>query len=235
MNRFQKTSNPVGRALIASALFGFLFAAFAIVLPVQPAQAATPTPGGQAPISFQPVKPHDERDHGEEEDGDDDGDEHDGEDLHDHPERDGSLQIPPLVIKPKHDDRDGDDDSQGFVAPGVDPANPGASGLGGRYEVGPVAGGPGYPLGAAAGTLPEDFVEFAPDGGAPVGQNPIDIRNVNFDQPTPADVFMQSATVALGAMGIGALALVGVTASRGKLVRRPKTARPRNYDYTSAD
>lgn len=234
MNRFQPNSNPTGRSLVASALFGFLFAAFAIVLPVQPAQAATPTSGVQAPISFQPVKPHDERDHDEDEDGDDDGHE-DGEDLHDHPERDGSLQIPPLVIKPKHDDRDGDDDAQGFLAPGADPANPGASGFGGRYEVGPVAGGPGDPLGAAAGTLPQDFVDFAPDGGAPVGQNPIDIRNVNFDQPTPAAVFMQSATVALGAMGIGALVLVGLTASRGKLFRRNRPAEAKAVDYHSAD
>jgi hypothetical protein len=189
MNRFRQTSNPVGRALVASVLFGFFFAAFTIALPMQPAQAAAPSPAGQTPIKFQPVKPHDERDHGEGEDGDED----DSDDLHDHSERDGSLQIPPLVIKPKHDDRDRDESGEGLGAPGADSADPGASGLGGRYEVGPVAGGPGYPLGAVAGTLPEDFVEFAPEGGAPVGHNPIDIRNVNFDQPTPCLLYTSDA------------------------------------------
>ena len=206
-----------------------------MTLTAKPADAAESTRSGLH-SETRPTKPLSDRDGQQDErDDDDEGEEgeyHHESDLHENDEHDGSLQIPPLVIKP-HGDNDEDHDTAGLANPNSG-STAGAAGFG-RYEVGPLSGGPGNPLGGVVGSVPEGFAGFAPEGGTPVGRKPIDLRNVNFSQPTPADVFMQSATVALGVMGVGAIALVGVTASRGKLLRRnPKPVADR-IEYTSAD
>lgn len=228
MNRFQRSTRPIGQTLVASALLVFFAALIATVLPSNPAKAVTQSSNQISRAETKPSKPHSDRDR----EGDSEDDEEEGEsgsEVHEHHDHEDSMQIPPLVIKPRGDsdgDRDGShgDDDQGFA---------GAAG-GTPYDLKPVTGGPGDPLGGVAGVTPEGFAGFAP-GGSPVGRHPIDLKQVNFSQPTPADVFMQSATVALGAMGVGALALVGVTASRGKLLRRNQPAQAKTIDYTSAD
>lgn len=218
----------MGQTLIASALLVFLTALIATVLPANPAKAAIQPESRISKDDTKSSKLHSDREReGESEDDEEEGES--GSEVHEHHDHEGSLQIPPLVIKPRGDsdgDRGGsnDDDEQGFA---------GAAG-GTPYDLRPVTGGPGDPLGGVAGVTPEGFAGFAP-GGSPVGRHPIDLKQVSFSQPTPADVFMQSATVALGAMGVGALALVGVTASRGKLLRRNQPAQAKTIDYTSAD
>jgi hypothetical protein len=235
MNRFQRSDRPLSQTLVAVVLLSVLSALSSLTLLASPASAAESTQPGLHSDS-RPAKPLSDRDgkqdEGDDEDEDEEGEYHHESDLHEDHEHDGSLQIPPLVIKPSGDD-DEDHGTTGLANPNSG-STAGAAGFG-RYEVGPLAGGPGNPLGGAVGSAPEGFAGFAPEGGTPVGHKPIDLRNVNFSQPTPADVFMQSATVALGVMGVGALALVGVTASRGKLLRRnPKPVADR-IEYTSAD
>ena len=227
MNRFQRSSKPMGQTLIASVLLVFFTALVATVLPANPAKASTQPESRISKDETKSSKLHSDRDREDEsEDGEEEGES--GSEVREHDDHEGSLQIPPLVIKPRGDsdgDRGGShDDDQGFA---------GAAG-GTPYDLRPVTGGPGDSLGGLAGVTPEGFAGFAP-GGSPVGRHPIDLKQVSFSQPTPADVFMQSATVALGAMGVGALALVGVTASRGKLLRRNQPAQAKTIDYTSAD
>lgn len=225
----------MSQTLVAVVLLSTLAAFSSLTLLASPASAAESTNSGLHSDS-RPAKPISDRDgnqdEGDDEDEDEEGEYHHESNLHEDHEHDGSLQIPPLVIKPRGDDDD-DHGTTGLANPNSG-STAGAAGFG-RYEVGPLAGGPGNPLGGVAGSLPEGFAGFAPEGGTPVGHKPIDLRNVNFSQPTPADVFMQSATVALGVMGVGALALVGVTASRGKLLRRNTKPVADRIEYTSAD
>ena len=228
MNRFQPNSNPTGRSLVAS--FGFVSLAIglfvsllALMVPATASHAASPQ--GIGSVGAHPAKPHNDRDN---EDGENEDPNDIGSEIREQHGHEGSMQIPPLVIKPRGGSGDG--------GPGGDdgPAGSGAAGFG-HYDVAPVTGGPGDPLGGVPGANAGGSVKFDPEGGTPVGRHPIDLKHVNFSQPTPADVFMQSATVALGAMGIGALILVGLTASRGKLFRRNRPAEAKAVDYNSAD
>ena len=225
MNRFQRSTRPIGQALVASTLLVFFAALIAAVLPSNPAKAVTESSNQISRAETKPSKPHSDRDN---EDGNKEDEGDIGSEVREQHDHEGSLQIPPLVIKPRDGaniDRSGSrDGDQGFAgAAGSTP-----------YDLAPVSGGPGDPLGGISGATPEGFAGFTP-GGSPVGRHPIDLKQVKFSQPTPADVFMQSATVALGVMGVGALALVGVTASRGKLLRRKNVAQSKTVDYNSAD
>ncbi len=57
----------------------------------------------------------------------------------------------------------------------------------------------------------------------PAGNVPVDPKSIKANQGTPADVFFNSATVGLGVMGAGALALGGFAVRRSiKLRKDPK-------------
>lgn len=132
------------------------------------------------------------------------------------------------------DDESDDDGNGGFILPGpIDPSNPnpspqpsnpltsnnptGASVSSANYSVSPVAGMPGQP--PTLGAQPPASARNLNPEAAP----PAQIQQVRGPQRTPADVFMESATVGLLAVGSGALALGGVAGVRAiKFRRNPK-------------
>jgi len=133
------------------------------------------------------------------------------------------------------DGEDGDDDEGGFVVPGPNPSarpnsssSPGASSAPGNmsddainqdqpnsYAVSPI--------GTSTDPASEKTVE---DGDAdlnPEAAPAVNLANVRTSVKTPADVFMESATLALAALGIGAVAMGGVASTRAiRLRRNPK-------------
>lgn len=180
-------------------------------------------------------------------------DDEDGENEHESDHHEGHHQIPPVIIRPHeggHDDADeedsegsddneseSDDDNGGFVlpGPGVDPfpsPNPstdpsaapsvlndptGASVSTTAYSVSPVTG-----LGVeSVGMNQQSSAETRSLN--PEAAPPAQIQQVRGAQRTPADVFIESATVGLLAVGAGAIALGGVAGVRAiKLRRNPK-------------
>ena len=59
---------------------------------------------------------------------------------------------------------------------------------------------------------------------------PVELGTVQPAKKTPADVFVESATVGVGAMAVGAVALGAVAVTRGARARREKNA---EYLYSS--
>ena len=186
----------------------------------------------------------DEGDEDDEDEGDDDGWGH--EDNH---------SLPPVVIRPHGDDDDedededegddedededeGDDDEGGFVlpvTPGVDPsAAPSTSpydsnrnGTGATYSVSPLlpTGVPASPLAPSGSEQVVGANAINPDA-APA----IDPKSIRTSAKTPADVFMESATWGLVAMGAGALALGSAAGVKTLSARRKPNA---DYFYDS--
>ena len=187
----------------------------------------------------------------------------DDENEHESDHHEGHHQIPPVVIRPHHedsedegdddgedgawgssgdgegDDNESDDDNGGFVVPGpaplpgvIDPSplpapapdqvhalnDPtGASVTVSNYSVSPISGIANDAL--AVGQPPVSAGRSLNPEAAP----PVAIEQVRGPQRTPADVFMESATVGLLAVGAGAVALGGVAGVRAiKLRRNPK-------------
>lgn len=133
----------------------------------------------------------------------------------DRPKRHGDhddfkIGVPPMVITPYEDDsdgEDGDDDDDGVKT-------------GPAFKVAPPQGGAGV-----SGTVPDtsgnqQVIEPNTSAFDPNANQPIDMQNINPTSKTPADVFMESAQVGVGAMAAGA-AVLGVTAAvRGARFRR---------------
>lgn len=177
-------------------------------------------------------------------------DEDDDKDEHESEHHEGHHQIPPVIIRPHQGDGEGDDDDEsygssddesdddgegGFIIPGlIDPSNPNqdltpsadplisndptnASVSTANYSISPVAGAPGQPN--AIGAQPPANTRNLNPEAAP----PVQIQQVRGPQRTPADVFMESATFGLIAVGAGAIALGGVAGARAiNLRRNPK-------------
>ncbi len=163
----------------------------------------------------------------------------------DHENHESHHQIPPVVIRPNDgdDDEDDNDDHEseheggnGFVAPGpvtpIGPTPPGGdynglqnnsivdlnnvqvSSQSRNYRVSPV-GKSGtqtqlQPAPVSAKGLPLD-PEAAP---------PVEVASMQLTGKTPADVFMESATIALAALGVGAVAMGSVASARALRLRR---------------
>jgi hypothetical protein len=122
----------------------------------------------------------------------------------------------------------GDDDVGGFVIPGpsatpnpsstsvsTDPStgNNGASPIQpNNYDVSPI----GTSTNAVTNQPAEDAATALNPEAAPV----VNLASVRTSVKTPADVFMESATIALAALGIGAVAMGGVASSRAIRIRR---------------
>jgi hypothetical protein len=181
----------------------------------------------------------DEEDEGDEDEGDEDGWGH--EDNH---------SLPPVVIRPHGDDDDEDedededeedDDEDGFVlptTPGVDPSaapstspyNSNSNATGANYSVSPllpsvVPGSPLLPLAPGGSDQVVGANAINPDA-APA----IDPASIRTSAKTPADVFMESATWGLVAMGAGALALGSAAGVKTLSARRKPNA---DYFYDS--
>jgi hypothetical protein len=153
--------------------------------------------------------------------------------------------IPPVVIRPhqegdEYGEGDGDDDDED-AAGGTLPPMPGATPTPGATED-PTRGEEGFvpeanqrgqfvvaPLGAPVtngdpGAAPK--VSKIDPQSAPA----ISMQGVKPATKTPSDIFMESATVGLTAMGVGAIALGGVAGVRAIRLRRNPTG---DYFYES--
>jgi hypothetical protein len=132
-----------------------------------------------------------------------------GHDDHDKPKRHGDddfqISVPPMVITP-------DDEEEG--------ENEGSEKPKSAFKVSPPQGGTD-----ATTTVPDvdgNQQVIEPNSAAfdPNANEPINVQNINPTKKTPADVFIESAQVGVGAMAAGA-AILGVTAAvRGSRFRR---------------
>ena len=121
---------------------------------------------------------------------------------------DFQISVPPMVITPDldgEDDEDGDDD-EGYPKS--------------AFKVSPPQGG--RDVNATVPDAEGNQQVIEPNSAAfdPNANQPIDMQNINPTKKTPADVFIESAQVGVGAMAAGA-AILGVTAAvRGSRFRR---------------
>jgi hypothetical protein len=117
------------------------------------------------------------------------------------------VAVPPMVITPDLDNDDEFDDD--------DSVNPKKS-----FKVAPPQGGAGV-----AGSVPDasgNQQVIEPNSAAfdPNANKPIEMRDMRPSKKTPADVFIESAQIGVGAMAAGA-AVLGVTAAvRGVRFRK---------------
>ena len=162
----------------------------------------------------------------DQEDGDHEDGDHEDSDNKSH-DGDNHGVIPPVVIK-HHDDGDDDKDDDGpgggkFVpVPGVTPApgaTPGALGSGasmrgGRYEIAPIDPS----MISQTGMIGESSTHGAHIDPAQVPA--VDVAGIDPTAKTPADIFMESATIGLTAMGVGAIALGGFAGVRAIRLRK---------------
>lgn len=127
--------------------------------------------------------------------------------------RDGDFQVavPPMVITPDNDDAQGDDD--GFNA------NPKQS-----FKVAPPGAGPAESVPDANGK--PQVIEPKTSAFDPNANKPIELADVRVTKKSPADVFIESAQIGVGAMAAGA-AVLGVTAA----VRGVRFRRQENTDF----
>lgn len=117
------------------------------------------------------------------------------------------VAVPPMVITPDSDDSaggQGSDDGKPNKAFKVSPPNNGAVG---QQSVPDTAGN-------------QQVIEPNSSAFDPNANRPIEMRNIHPTKKTPADVFIESAQIGVGAMAAGA-AVLGVTAAvRGSRLRR---------------
>lgn len=165
-----------------------------------------------------------------------------------------SLGLPPIVIHPEDDGEDDDaaetklPKTKPTLAPAptasatatVDPSiKTGTSSLKGGTLVSnpPTVAGNAQNSAVSPGSATGTASQQQPAGStnsvvSPNEATPIDIEKAEISRQTDADKFIEAATLSLGAMGIGALALGAVTVIRGKRQLKEQAA---EYQYTSAD
>jgi Ni/Co efflux regulator RcnB len=217
--------------------------ALAVAFAVLGTPLALAAPASAAPISTTSSPIFTDRDHEDEDDEDDeDEDDEDGwghEDNH---------SLPPVVIRPHGDhdeyedeDDDEEDDEGGFVlpstpgaapsvAPNISPYDSNSNATGANYSVSPlspsvVPGSPTSPLSPNGSDQVVGANAINPDA-APA----IDPASIRTTAKTPADVFMESATWGLVAMGAGALAIGSAAGVKSLSARRKPNA---DYFYDS--
>jgi hypothetical protein len=215
--------------------------ALAVAFAVLGTPLALAAPASAAPISTTSSPIFTDRDHEDDDDEDEDEDGWGHEDNH---------SLPPVVIRPHGDDDEGDDegddeedgdDEGGFVLPGTPGAEPSAdpsaspydstsTATGANYSVSPlipsvVPGSPTSPLSPSGSEQVVGANAINPDA-APA----IDPASIRTTAKTPADVFMESATWGLVAMGAGALAIGSAAGVKSLSARRRPNA---DYFYDS--
>ena len=215
--------------------------ALAVAFAVLGTPLALAAPASAAPISTTSSPIFTDRAHEDDDDEDEDEDGWGHEDNH---------SLPPVVIRPHGDDDEGDDegddeedgdDEGGFVLPGTPGAEPSAdpsaspydstsTATGANYSVSPlipsvVPGSPTSPLSPSGSEQVVGANAINPDA-APA----IDPASIRTTAKTPADVFMESATWGLVAMGAGALAIGSAAGVKSLSARRRPNA---DYFYDS--
>jgi hypothetical protein len=130
---------------------------------------------------------------------------HHGEDKEHGKESQFEVAVPPMVIVPNPEVEELDDD----------PARPGAA-----FMVSPPQGGVGVNAAVPDTAGNEQVIEPNSAAFDPNANQPIEMQNIHPSNKTPADVFIESAQIGVGAMAAGA-AVLGVTAAvRGSRFRR---------------
>ena len=218
----------MSKARIAAAVVAMAMVGLPVALSASAASAATSSDLSTPSATQAPQFVAAER-------GEDDGDnEHSNGD--DNQKNHGA--IPPVVIRPHQDgdnegdDNGGDDDNAGPIGGGVIPgpiSSPGATPAPGSTS-GPNASG------ASLSNRGNSYVVAPlnsgqnPPGSTPIGSDvqgidpqaapPVEVAGLRTTAKTPADLFMESATLGLAAMGIGALAIGGVAGVRAIRLRK---------------
>lgn len=142
-------------------------------------------------------------------------------DLEERYGKDGHLIVPPLVIRPEKEGEEhavvapptglGTTSGQNSIAPNGDSINIEGASLGrGFVLTTPSGGSAGQVVGSNAGQLVnETLTSFDPEQNLPV-----EIGTSQAGSKTPADIFIESATVGLIAMGVGAVSLGAIAGTR---------------------
>ena len=128
----------------------------------------------------------------------------------DKPKRHGGddfqISVPPMVITPNKDESEAE--QEGSEAPKS------------AYKVSPPQGGQDVSASVPDADGNQQVIEPNSAAFDPNANEPINVQTINPTKKTPADVFIESAQVGVGAMAAGA-AILGVTAAvRGSRFRR---------------
>lgn len=124
-----------------------------------------------------------------------------------HGDDDFQISVPPMVITPNHED-EGEDEDEVSERPKS------------AFKVSPPQGGQDVTATVPDADGNQQVIEPNSAAFDPNANEPINVQNINPTKKTPADVFIESAQVGVGAMAAGA-AILGVTAAvRGSRFRR---------------
>jgi hypothetical protein len=124
-----------------------------------------------------------------------------------HGDDDFQISVPPMVITPNFGDDDEDEDEE-------------SEGPKSAFKVSPPQGGQDVTTTVPDADGNQQVIEPNSAAFNPNANEPINVQNINPTKKTPADVFIESAQVGVGAMAAGA-AILGVTAAvRGSRFRR---------------
>ena len=126
-----------------------------------------------------------------------------------HGDDDFQISVPPMVITP-HFEEEGEveDEDEGSERPKT------------AFKVSPPQGGQDVSTTVPDAEGNQQVIEPNSAAFDPNANEPINVQNINPTKKTPADVFIESAQVGVGAMAAGA-AILGVTAAvRGSRFRR---------------
>ena len=130
-------------------------------------------------------------------------------DHKDHQDGQFQVAVPPMVITPNNDV----DDSAGNTKTG-------GAGIKQGFKVAPPKGGSGVNASVPDTAGNEQVIEPNSAAFDPTANQPIQMENVHPSSKTPADTFIQSAQIGVGAMAAGAAVLGIAAAARGQRSRR---------------
>jgi hypothetical protein len=123
-----------------------------------------------------------------------------------HGDDDFQISVPPMVITPNKDESESE--QEGSEAPKS------------AFKVSPPQGGQDVSASVPDADGNQQVIEPNSAAFDPNANEPINVQTINPTKKTPADVFIESAQVGVGAMAAGA-AILGVTAAvRGSRFRR---------------
>lgn len=124
-----------------------------------------------------------------------------------HGDDDFQISVPPMVITPNYEE-EGEGEDEGSEGPKS------------AFKVSPPQGGQDVTTTVPDADGNQQVIEPNSAAFDPNANEPIKVENINPTNKTPADVFIESAQVGVGAMAAGA-AILGVTAAvRGSRFRR---------------
>ena len=124
-----------------------------------------------------------------------------------HGDDDFQISVPPMVITPNYEE-EGEYEDEGSAGPKS------------AFKVSPPQGGQDVTTTVPDADGNQQVIEPNSAAFDPNANEPIKVENINPTKKTPADVFIESAQVGVGAMAAGA-AILGVTAAvRGSRFRR---------------